>query len=288
MKRSALNSTVALALVVVLSGTLVLTPASADSKTHRSPADVVRIVKKSDPGTRTIGRVSAVRGKVRAAGVEVAIAAPGDVATVGDETVMGGDGVDYVSRAVDEGFQVAAVISDATQSVQTYRFQGKHLELTKAGFVIVRTGGRTGEPVAVIDPAWAVDARGAKIASSFRVDGDTLIQTSDVDRTTAFPVVADPRVRAAWYGLSIDFTKAETKALSKAGNTCSALLGFASIIAAQSGGVTVAVIVAALTAGCGTIGALADAAYSSGKCISLKIFLALPGLTAPWIAKCYK
>ena len=272
MRRSALTTAVALALFVT--GAVTPTPASADSKGHRSPADLVRIVKKSDPGTRTVGRVSASRGTVRAAGVEVAIASHGDVATVGDETVMGGNGVDYVSRAVDEGFQVAAVISDATQSVQTYRFKGKHLELTRAGFVIVRTGGPTGEPVAVIDPAWAVDAKGAKVASRFSVKGSRLTQTSYIDRTTAFPVVADPRVRTAWYGLSIDFTRSDTLALAAAGAGCER------VASKSPPGVG-----RAIQLSCGFLAGWAGLATAQGKCVSAKLINMY--VWVPWITKCY-
>lgn len=151
----------------------------------------------------------------------------------------------------------------------------------------MRKGGTTSEPIAVIDPAWARDARGAKVASQFIVAGDTLTQVSDVSDSSAFPVVADPRVRMAWYGFSVDFTKAETKRIALAGSACSAILGFAGIIASQAG-VTASIVVAALTAACGTMGALADIAYEDGKCISVKIFTALPGATAPWINSCYQ
>jgi hypothetical protein len=288
MKRTILSATTAFA--VVLTWTFGCSgPASAEPIGNHSKKEAVALIQKADPGTRTTGRVHAAHGTVRAADLEVTIFGAGDATLVGDDSVMAGGGIDYVSRAVEGGFQIAAVIDGSSESTQTYKFAGKYLEINEAGYVIVRAGSMTGEPVAVVDPAWAVDADGAKVASRFSVNGDELTQTTSAGKATAFPVVADPRVRSAWYGLSVDFTKKETKAMSLAGNSCAALLGYASVIAAASGvGVTVSVIVGALTAGCATIGALSDAAYENGKCISLKIFTAIPGATAPWIATCYK
>lgn len=276
MNRPVLTTAVTLALV--FAGALAPTPAAADPKVHRSPDDLARIVKKADPGTRTLGRVSASQGTVRASGVEVAVAARGEVATAGDDTVMAGDGVDYVSRAVDGGFQVAAVIGDATASVQKYRFKGKYLELTDSGAVVVRTGGRTGEPVAIVDPAWAVDAHGAKVASHFTVDGDVLTQASDIDRATAFPVVADPRVRWPWYGISVDFTRSETHTLGFVAGGCATLAALIPHPAAR----------AAFAVACGAMALLARTAEDNGKCVSVKFIAAAQFAAVPWIAKCYK
>lgn len=47
-------------------------------------------------------------------------------------------------------------------------------------------------------------------------------------------------------------------------------------------------VIGALTAGCGAAAILSDVATESGKCVSLKIFSAMPGATAPWISRCYK
>jgi hypothetical protein len=277
--------TFATTFALFVAGGIAAAPAVAAPKD--APADLVRAVKKSDPGTNTTGRVDASRGKVRAGGLEVSVAATGDVTTVGSDTVLDGGKVDIVARSVEQGFQLAAVIGDAGQGVQTYRFTGKFLELLKSGYVVVRTGSMTGEPVAVIDPAWAVDANGAKVGSRYTVEGDLLTQVSDISGSSTFPVVADPRVRLAWYGFSVDFTKAETKKVALAGSACAAILGFAGIIASQAG-VTASIVVDSLTVACGVMGALADIAYEDGNCISVKIFTGLPGATAPWINKCYK
>jgi hypothetical protein len=49
-----------------------------------------------------------------------------------------------------------------------------------------------------INPAWAVDANGAPVPTSFTVSGDTLTQNVAFNRSTAFPVVSDPTVSFGW------------------------------------------------------------------------------------------
>ncbi|MFJ7903160.1 DNRLRE domain-containing protein [Streptomyces sp. NPDC096198] len=48
------------------------------------------------------------------------------------------------------------------------------------------------EPVAAVNAPWAKDARGNDVPTSYRLDGDTLVQRVDFTAATAFPVVADP------------------------------------------------------------------------------------------------
>lgn len=50
----------------------------------------------------------------------------------------------------------------------------------------------------VIAAPWAVDARGAAVATRYVVRGRTLVQQLDVTSQTAFPVVADPSVSFGW------------------------------------------------------------------------------------------
>ena len=282
MKRTALIITAALAFAFATT----LTPTGAHAAPRDpDPGDLERLVKKADPRTKTTGRVSVSNGRVRADGLEVALEAR-NPQTLASDTVLTGEGVDYVARGVDDGFQIAAVITDPAQHTQTYRFPGRYLERLADGQVLVRADGRFGEPIGVIDPPWAVDANGASIPSKFLVDGDTLTQVTSLGSRTAYPVVADPRVRVAWYGYSVDFTKAETKKIAIAGNACTAFLGFAGVIATKAGLVATAVV-GLLASSCATIGVLSDVAYESGRCISLKLFTIVPGATAPWINKCY-
>ncbi|MFI2458221.1 hypothetical protein [Streptomyces sp. NPDC019539] len=57
---------------------------------------------------------------------------------------------------------------------------------------------------------WAKDANGNEVATSYRLEGNTLVQKIETKNDTAFPVVADPKIS---YGLRIyaNFSKAEVK-----------------------------------------------------------------------------
>lgn len=252
-----------------------VTPARAfAAPAPRPPEDLLRIVEKADPHTRASGRVTATHGAVRGAGVELAIDGGGDAVAVGNGAVVDGNGVDYVMRGIDGGLQVAAVISEQSREVQRYRFAGMYLEQTDTGHVIVRHEGPAGEPIALIDPAWAVDARGAKVATRYRVAGDTLIQVSDLDHNSVLPVVADPRVRATWYGWSVDFSKSDTLALAAGAVGCD------KVTSKSPPGVGRAVQLF-----CGFLTGWAALAIARGQCVSAKLFN--PYVWAPWITKCY-
>lgn len=51
--------------------------------------------------------------------------------------------------------------------------------------------------VVSIDAAWAVDANGASLESSYRIEGNSLVQVVQTNAQTAYPVVADPTA-AQW------------------------------------------------------------------------------------------
>ena len=62
------------------------------------------------------------------------------------------------------------------------------LPLTDGGAVIVDSEGVV---VAVVAPAWAVDANGQAVPTHYRIDGTTLVQVID-HHGAAYPVVGDP------------------------------------------------------------------------------------------------
>lgn len=49
--------------------------------------------------------------------------------------------------------------------------------------------------ISVIDSAWAKDSKGRSVNTHYETRGNTLVQVVDFDKTTSFPVVADP---TAW------------------------------------------------------------------------------------------
>ncbi len=193
-------------------------------------------------------------------------------------------------RGAADGFQVAKVMQSSQEATPlSIDFPGQHLEALPNGSVLIRQGDETGEPIGTIDPAWAKDANGADVATSFTVNGSTLTQSISPDESTTYPLVADPRVRQAWYGWSIDFSKSETAQMAKGTDYCVAVSAVAPVPSA---------VRKVLQAACGTLWLWAHSATDSGKCISVKITWAalappwpipplLRGDLIPWISPCY-
>ena len=96
--------------------------------------------------------------------------------------------------------------------------KGAKLEKADDGAILVASVGDEAVTInAVIQKPWAKDATGKALPTSYRVQGDTLIQT--VDTTNAkFPDVADPWITGwgAWYGnpvVYVQWSKSETLAV---------------------------------------------------------------------------
>ncbi|OIJ94903.1 hypothetical protein BIV25_21170 [Streptomyces sp. MUSC 14] len=69
--------------------------------------------------------------------------------------------------------------------------EGARLRQEADGSVVIVPANQD-EPVAAINAPWAKDARGRDVPTSYRLDGNTLVQRVDFTAVTAFPVVADP------------------------------------------------------------------------------------------------
>ncbi|WP_331752086.1 DNRLRE domain-containing protein [Streptomyces sp. NBC_00829] len=63
----------------------------------------------------------------------------------------------------------------------------------------------------LIDAPWARDANGNDVPTSYRIEGSKLIQVVDFTSTTAFPVVADPKLTFGW-GIYVNAKGVEWKA----------------------------------------------------------------------------
>jgi len=202
---------------------------------------------------------------------------------VGSSQVIAAQKVDYVVGEFPDGLQIASVARSHDANTFSYSFPGKTLEKLADGSVVVRNSA-FGAPLALIDQPWARDADGGAVATTFAVRGDTLTQEITTTVGTHFPVVADPRLRWAWYGASIDFTRKDTNLLSAGAGGCAAV---AALIPDATASKVVAV-------SCGLMAVWAGYASSEGKCVSVKITWAAlatpwaPGLgIIPWITNCY-
>ncbi|MFV8381388.1 hypothetical protein [Corynebacterium hindlerae] len=47
----------------------------------------------------------------------------------------------------------------------------------------------------MVDPAWAIDANGNQVETQYAVEGDVLVQKTQITKTAVLPVVADPYIR---------------------------------------------------------------------------------------------
>ncbi|MFF9015664.1 DNRLRE domain-containing protein [Streptomyces sp. NPDC014870] len=93
------------------------------------------------------------------------------------------------------GSRTLQVIKNAT-APREYRVPidlapGSSLRQQPDGSIVI-VSSDPNEPVAAINAPWAKDAHGKPVPTSYRLEGQTLIQTVSFDANTAFPVVADP------------------------------------------------------------------------------------------------
>lgn len=92
-----------------------------------------------------------------------------------------------------EDLQLVSIADDPSELEVSYTFEGKDLLDAGNGIVIVNSQ-ETGETEYMIEPAWAVDANGDSVETSYSVDGSQLTQHIN-GNGAAYPIVADPYLR---------------------------------------------------------------------------------------------
>jgi hypothetical protein len=217
------------------------------------------------------------RGRTVRAG-ELSITYPTAASTsraINDHTrVFDGRHFDQVVQSTgQDAVRMLTVLTDrSAPTTYDYTFDGQQLRPLDDGYVGVFDA-ETGEPVALIEPAWAKDANGAAVPTRYEIDGSTLTQVVDVDQDTAFPVVADPSVTKHWWGLELHFNKQETQAIAVSAGACATLLSFIpSVPTAVIAGV------------CKVATVWAGAAVTYRKCVAVKRLWT--GQVIPWYWSC--
>ncbi|MCC3650668.1 hypothetical protein LIX60_04035 [Streptomyces sp. S07_1.15] len=109
---------------------------------------------------------------------------------------------------------------------------------------------------------WAKDANGNAVPTSYRVEGDTVVQTVETSPSSAYPIVADPKWNWGIISGTVYFNKKETVKLSGGAATVSALLGIW----------LPSPIAKALASYAAVIAAKAAIASGKGKCIKVKSY----------------
>lgn len=127
------------------------------------------------------------------------------------------DAASTVVQPTDSGARFMTVISGPS-APSDYRY---NLDVPAGGSVAQDAGGsisvrdQQGDQVAGIAPAWATDANGQSLPTSYSVDGTTVLQHVNLDGAT-FPVVADPAftVDCGWVTCSYYLSRAVTKKIA--------------------------------------------------------------------------
>ena len=92
----------------------------------------------------------------------------------------------------------------------TYEIEGLALLQQDDGSVLLLDD--AGQPAGYVAPAWAFDANGAEVVTSYSIVGSAIVQTVAHNVAgVAYPVVADPSVRLGWR-VYVRYSPAETKA----------------------------------------------------------------------------
>jgi hypothetical protein len=138
---------------------------------------------------------------------------------------------------------------------------------------------REGNAVNVIGSSWAADANGDHVASSYRIEGDTLVQVVSPQQDAAYPIVTDPRAECDLVWCTLEFTRTETKTASETAAGASAVLcGGAALLNPIVGFV------------CGAYGTAlwvaAVQAKNTGQCVGFRL-LTIGGSAHPVIIHCY-
>lgn len=128
-----------------------------------------------------------------------------------------------IQPTTDGGARTLVVLKDANAS-STQRFalnlpQGASLiEDEAGGYEITReTADGVHTTIGTIDAPWAKDANGKPVPTRYELEGSSLVQTVDVNKDTAFPVVADPKFTWGIVTGTAYFKKSETKKIAQNG-----------------------------------------------------------------------
>lgn len=160
-------------------------------------------------------------------------------AVAGDGTIVyAGEGaVDVAVQGSRSGVRLQTVLADASApSRYTYTFDGLIPVLNGNGTVdLYAESDGIWVSVAHMDKPWARDARGRSVATSYRVDGNAVIQT--IGRAAAYPVVADPNIDTScvWYGMCyIKFSRSYTNKIATGASLASIAGGIVALIAVSN------------------------------------------------------
>jgi hypothetical protein len=193
------------ALGIVATGALVLAgvgPANAAEDTTlddiRSAVETRAVLPSTATTAESIDLSDGLISAPGSGGSDVQLRLPGAprAASPSDELSLNvTGGADYTTAIQDTGdgtFRALMHIESAA-APREYRFElGEGVELIPLEDGGVTARDAAGDILGTFEPAWALDANGAAVPTSYTIDGSTLVQSVTLTTATAFPVVADP------------------------------------------------------------------------------------------------
>ncbi|MER6523261.1 hypothetical protein ABT246_41525 [Streptomyces sp. NPDC001553] len=284
----------AAAIVERITGTHDLVPTTAGARD-----EVGRAVTDTADGKITV-TVPAVSGgtveTIAPDGTTMGIALPSTKSVAGVESAAGT--IVYPDAAPSTDLSVQPTIGGAVRSLITLkdskaptnqRFDldlpaGSELMATAdGGYEIVdRIDADTSVAIGAIDAPWAKDAVGNDVPTTYRLEGNTLIQQIHVTSSTAFPVVADPSVSFG-RGIYVKFNRSETSSIAPYSDAASAVVAACQKVPDRVRNVPVRTICR------GTLGASAQSvrntfksAASQGRCVQIRMPYAPIGIVVGW------
>jgi hypothetical protein len=286
-----------LPLIGVVAGALILgttagaataAPAVAKSTTQQAKASLSQLGLYKAPATTSSEAKSAAKPSTskgafvdssqglvipgKDAGATVSVKPAGNLSPTSTEaglSVYEGNGYSYALTSESAGANAGYSIINSANAPSTYSYEvaanGKPAELvlTPNGSVGVKDS--NGVLINQIAPAWAKDANGKIVKTSYSVNGNILTQTVN-HQGSAYPVVADPQLVCNWGICDIKFNKSETAIF--AGGGWAYVLGVCAL-----GGPP---LIAACGVQAGWWIVVAQQARNEGKCVALHNIPAYP------------
>lgn len=212
-------------LAAVLSGALIFTgigpvAAGEDSTVADELRDAIAV--QTTPLITTTGdRIDVAEGTASApsaTGGEIEIELPGDPSAMqdDDELILDVTATENYTTAVQDtgnGSFRALVHIESASAPTEYRFElGDNVELIPLEDGGVTARDAEGNVLGVFAPAWALDAQGSELPTTYQIEGTTLIQTVTFPANTSFPVIADP----FWIPALLVVARLTTHAISQA------------------------------------------------------------------------
>lgn len=255
-----------------ITGTQDLAPSS------KAPGAAAKSVTRTESGSVTVQAPEDATGSVKttapdgtAFGLRLPRAKSVEGVKAGSGTVVYPGAADSTDLAVqpttDGGARTLVTLKDKNAPTeQRFDLQlptGAHLATNDSGgYDIFQDNGKGYTTLkGAISAPWAKDAHGKDVATSYKLEGGTLVQSIDTNSTTAFPVVADPHYTWGIISGTVYFNKSETRKIALGGGLA------ATIIASIPAGFTTAagITVAAITT-------MANIAQSHKKCLKIKSY----------------